>query len=173
MQNPHELLPYAYRAASSVTRSPILAEEAGERALHLLTLSLLDGSPPQHPRAWLRVVARRKASALLRSDWARTLAVAPNELPDRPAMREIPRSFGSQFVREQVAPVLTARQREALSAALTCRTTRSAARSCGMPPRDFRRSLGAICRKAREVLAETGKEALFGGDAESGLHPHP
>ena len=68
IQNLHSLLPIAYRAAAQVARSRLLAEEAGERALHLLTLSLIQGDPPEHPKAWLRSVAKRSACALLKSE---------------------------------------------------------------------------------------------------------
>ncbi len=72
LQDPYSLLPIAYRAACQVVESPVLAAEASERAVHQLTLAVLDGCPPQSPKAWLRVVARRSACALLRSEWART-----------------------------------------------------------------------------------------------------
>src|SRR5688572_27117631 len=103
MEDPHALLPIAYRAAARVVRSRVLAEEAGERALHLLTLALLNGSPPEHPKAWLRSVARRSACALLRSDWARTRSVDCADLQARPAPYRIPRGVGFDFVRERLA----------------------------------------------------------------------
>ena len=169
MHNPHELLPFAYRAAATVTRCHVLAEEAGERALHLLTLALLDGTPPRHPRAWLRVVARRSACALLRSE-GRTRRVSPSELHEYPAHFRRRDGFGVQFVREHLAPRLTVRQREALDAALSCNTTHSAARSCGMPPRDFRRYLDTISRRARAILREDGcRDAPDASQAELGL----
>jgi predicted RNA polymerase sigma factor len=73
--DPHSLLPVAYRAALQVVRSPVLAEEASERAIHQLTVAYLEGTPPDSPKAWLRTVARRSACAILRSEWARTRAV--------------------------------------------------------------------------------------------------
>jgi len=152
MHDPHELLPVAYRAAAAVARSRILAEEAGERAIHLLTLAYLEGSPPDHPEAWLRVVARRSASALLRSEWARTRPLAQEHLAAQQATYQPPPTSRTEFVREQVAVTLTSRQKEALRAALSCNTTRAAARSCGMPPRDFRRYLDTISRKAQKAL---------------------
>ena len=46
---------------------------------------------------------------------------------------------------------LTTRQQDALHAATSCNTMRAAARTCGMQPRDFRRSIGAISRRARAL----------------------
>jgi DNA-directed RNA polymerase specialized sigma24 family protein len=150
IQDPHTLLPIAYHAATRVIRNRVLAEEAGERALHLLTLAMLQGCPPHHPEAWLRVVARRSACALLRSDWARTRCIDANEIPARKPYK--PRSRGSALVRECLQGMLSPRQQDALDAAFHCNSTRAAARSCGMQPRDFRRSLFAISRKAREAV---------------------
>ena len=165
MHDPHQLLPYAYRAASTVARSQLLAEEAGERAIHLLTLAVLDGSPPEHPKAWLRVVARRSASALLRSEWARTRSMSPEEISDRQAPYRQPRTTRTEFVCERIESTLTQRQRDALHAALTCNSTHAAARSCAMPPRDFRRCLGSICRRARQALEHDPFEDPFSDDA--------
>ena len=157
MDDPKVLLQLAYRAAARVVRSPLLAEEASERAFHLLTLATLGGQPPHHPEAWLRVVARRSACALLRSEWAKTQAVASEEIASHPApYRDLRPRVGDQ-VRERVEAALTPRQRDAFRAALTCNTTRSAARDCGMQPRDFRRYLGAISRRARRALALDGE----------------
>ena len=164
MHNPHELLPVAYRAAAAVANSRVLAEEAGERAIHLLTLAMLEGSPPQHPKAWLRVVARRSASALLRSEWARTRTIAYEEMLKQHAPYQRPPGAGTQYVRERVASQLSPRQRDALQAALTCNSTHAAARSCGMPPRDFRRYLGTICRKARHVVQDQPLQDPFCDD---------
>ncbi|MEZ6037836.1 MAG: hypothetical protein R3F29_10175 [Planctomycetota bacterium] len=148
------MLPVAYRAALQVLRSPVLAEEASERAVHKLTLAMLDGAAPHSPKAWLRVVARRSACALLRSEWARTRCVDLAEVAE-------PRSTYSagdarrdrdHWVRESLSTALTPRQQQALTAAIDCKSTRAAARSCGMQPRDFRRSLGSISRRARQLL---------------------
>jgi tagatose-1,6-bisphosphate aldolase non-catalytic subunit AgaZ/GatZ len=49
---------------------------------------------------------------------------------------------------------LTSRQRQALEAAMTCRTTSDAARCCGMQPRDFRRHLLAITNRARKHFVD-------------------
>jgi hypothetical protein len=147
----------------------MLAEEAGERALHLLTLSLLEGSPPEHPKAWLRSVARRSACALLKSDWAKTRGIDDAELQQRQAPYPEPRHAGHDFVREDLGGHLTTRQQAALAAAVSCNSTRAAARSCGMQPRDFRRSLQAISRKAREVLARARQSGTPGGDCGARL----
>ena len=165
MQDLHKLLPVAYRAAATVVRSPVLAEEAGERAVHLLTLAVLDGHPPHHPEAWLRVVARRSACALLRSEWARTRAVPDDDIEDRQAPCLLPRGRSAELVREQVVARLTPRQHDALAAALSCNTTNAAARRCGMQPRDFRRSLGSISRKARRALECHRHDDAFADDA--------
>jgi DNA-directed RNA polymerase specialized sigma24 family protein len=163
IQDPHTLLPIAYRAATRVIRNRVLAEEAGERALHLLTLAMLQGYPPHHPEAWLRVVARRSACALLRSEWARTRCIDANEIPARqPAYKR--RASGSALVRECLQGMLSPRQQDALDAALHHNSTRAAARSCGMQPRDFRRSLFAISRKAREAVRRHPGADPFGDD---------
>lgn len=152
-QDPHSLLPTAYQAAVEVVHNPVMAEEASERAIYQLTLALLSGDPPRSPRAWLRVVARRSACAILRSAWARTKAMDLSDVatPARPQSHGDGRSC---WMRESLQVALTPRQREALDAAMTCNTTRSAARTCGMEPRDFRRSLGSISRRARALLAK-------------------
>lgn len=153
MQDPHSLLPTAYRAAAQVVKSPIMAEEASERAIHQLTLAILEGSPPQSPKAWLRVVARRSACALLRSEWARTKAMDLTDVAMPP--RDYPECEDhTLWVREHLQVALTPRQRDALDAAMSCNTTRAAARTCGMEPRDFRRSLGSISRRAKALLAD-------------------
>lgn len=157
LSDPHSLLPTAYKAAVEVLHSPIMAEEASERAIHQLTLAILEGSPPDSPAAWLRVVARRSACALLRSEWARTKAMDLTDMPtQRP--RVTPNHHASE-VREALQEnglrkALTPRQRDALDAAITCNTMRAAARTCGMQPRDFRRSLGSISRRARALLED-------------------
>lgn len=153
IHDPHTLLPIAYRAAERIIRSRVLAEEAGERALHLLTLAMLQGCPPHHPEAWLRVVARRSACALLRSERARTRCIDAEEVLDRQADYRQPRANGSDLVRDCLQGRLSPRQQDALDAAMRCSSTRAAARSCGMQPRDFRRYLGAISRKARHAFA--------------------
>jgi len=165
MLDPRTLLPVAYKAAASIVRSPVLAEEAGERALHLLTLAVLDGHPPNHPKAWLRVVARRSACALLRSEWARTRTVEHDYIVGQQAPYRQPRSCGADLVREHVGSRLTPRQHDALAAALSCNTTRAAARSCRMQPRDFRRYLRDISDKAREALAYHRTDDVFADDA--------
>ena len=161
LHDPHVLLPIAYRAAAQVLRCRLLAEEAGERALHLLTVSMLQGTPPEHPKAWLRSVARRSACALLKSDWARTRGIDSAALEDRQAPYQQPRTRGHDFLRESLGEHLTPRQQAALHAAVSCNSTRAAARTCGMQPRDFRRSLQAISRKAKALLAhEPGRDAF-------------
>ncbi|MBL8754703.1 MAG: sigma-70 family RNA polymerase sigma factor [Planctomycetes bacterium] len=152
--NPHQLLPHAYRAASQVVHNRLLAEEAGERAIHLYTLAILHGHPPEHPKAWLRSVARRSALALLRSGWTRTRSSAPDEIADRQAPYHTPPTSGVTFVREALPDTLTARQREALAAAMSCHSTRAAARTCDMQPRDFRRFLSAISRRGKRLAEE-------------------
>lgn len=165
MDEPHKLLPIAYRSASRVLRNPLLAEEAGERAVHLLVLAVLDGTPPHHPAAWIRVVARRSALALLRSDWVRTPALDPEVMAGVQAPYRQSRHFEASLVRERVEPRLAPRQRAALDAALTTSTTRDAARSAGMQPRDFRRHLARIQKKAREAFAEGLPDDPFADDA--------
>ncbi|MCA8953534.1 MAG: hypothetical protein KDE27_28740 [Planctomycetes bacterium] len=125
---------------------------------------MLDGAPPEHPEAWLRVVARRSACALLRSDWARTRTLAPEDLLAHRAAFQPPPTARREFVREGVADALTERQQQALAAALSSNTTRGAARRCGMPPRDFRRYLALISQKARMAVAERSFEDRYADD---------
>ena len=153
LTDPHSLLPTAYRAAAEVVKSPLLAEEASERAVHQLTLAILQGSPPQSPKAWLRVVARRSACALLRSAWARTKAMDLADVAAAQAPYQAANNHSS-WVRENLRSALTPRQRDALAAAMSSNTTRAAARNCGMEPRDFRRSLGSVTRRAKAMLAD-------------------
>ncbi len=164
-QDPHRLLPVAFRAASRVLNNKLLAEEAGERAIHLYTLAILNGSPPEHPRAWLRSVAKRTALALRRSEWARTRSVDQTEMNEQQAPYQLPRGAGFDFVRDRLPDSLSPRQREALEAAVSCNSTRAAARSCGMQPRDFRRYLGTITRKAKELVDDTATADIFADDA--------
>lgn len=154
MEEPHKLLPLAYRSASRVLRNPLLAEEAGERAVHQLVLALLEGTPPHHPAAWVRVVAKRSALALLRSDWVRTPAIAPEAIAGAQAPYRTSRHAEADLVRERVTPLLAPRQQAALAAALSTPTTRDAARSAGMQPRDFRRHLARVQAKARRAFAD-------------------
>lgn len=154
LDNPHALLPIAFQAAARVVRSRLLAEEASERALHLLTLAVLQGAPPAHPKAWLRSVARRSACALLRSDWARTKTIASQEIETHQAPYRRTANTGCDFVRDRLPHHLSGRQADALTAAVSCNTTAAAAKRCGMQPRDFRRSMSRITRKARRLVAE-------------------
>ena len=102
LDDPYSLLPLAYRAAHQVLQSPVLAEEASERAVHQLALAVLEGDPPERPRAWLRVVARRSACALLRSEWARTKAMDLSQVADAPESFGRRRAERTSWVREQL-----------------------------------------------------------------------
>jgi DNA-directed RNA polymerase specialized sigma24 family protein len=141
----------AYRTAARIVRNPVLAEEAGERAFHSLQLEMLAGRTPDQPMAWIRTVARNSACTILRNGWARTLPI--EDALGVPAVAE-PRSGSpsGEEVRALLGADLTRRQRDALEAALTCRTTSDAARACGMQPRDFRRYLARISARARQRL---------------------
>ena len=115
-----------------------------------------------------RTVAKRAACAILRSEWARTKAMDLDGVADcaRPAGSRHPQQ--SEWVREHLAPTLTPRQREAFEAAITHNTTRAAARSCTMEPRDFRRSIAAISRRGRQLLESQplpGDRQLPGAEA--------
>ena len=70
---------------------------------------------------------------------------------DQPRTQAAP-AAQSGWVREHLEDALTERQRDAFRAAISCNTTRAAARTCGMEPRDFRRSLSSISRRARQLL---------------------
>jgi hypothetical protein len=145
------LLRLAYRTASRIVRNRLLAEEAGERAVHRFHLSVIAGNPPARPEAWVRTVARHSACAMLRTAWYRTLPIA-EDLDTVDRRRAAPSRRGEQL-RALLDRALTPRQHAALEAALTCRTTIDAARACGMEPRDFRRYLAAITVRARRRLA--------------------
>ena len=153
--DPHSLMPIAYRAASQIIRSPVLAQEASERAIHQLTVALLEGAAPDSPEAWLRTVARRSACAILRSEWARTRATDLDGVAAQPRTAGVRPPEQSDWIREHLEAVLTPRQRDALRAAISCNTTRAAARNCGMEPRDFRRSLRSISQRARQLLEQS------------------
>ncbi|MGE3172614.1 MAG: hypothetical protein AB7O97_08295 [Planctomycetota bacterium] len=145
------LLHLAYRAAARIVHNRLLAEEAGERAVHRFTLAVLSGAPPDKPEAWICTVARRSACAILRTGWSRTLPLVDEQaLAATTGDGEAGRA--TERIRGLVGGALTPRQRDALEAALTCRTTREAARTCRMEPRDFRRYLQAISRRARQRL---------------------
>lgn len=153
--DPDHLLVLARRVAGRIIRNPMLADEAGERAMHRYQLAVLAGEGPDKPEAWIRTVARRSACALLRNSWARMQPLADESTL---ACRELAESHlpSPDALRELLAGALTARQREALEAALTSRTVRDAARICHMEPRDFRRYLAAISRRARKRLDGNG-----------------
>jgi DNA-binding CsgD family transcriptional regulator len=125
----HKLLPVAYRAAAQVLHSPVLAQEAGERALH-----------------------------------KRTQSLGQEELQQRPAPFRVPRGNGADQVRERLEPRLTPRQRDVVQAVLSCNSTSAAAQSCGMRPRDLRRHLRAITRKARQAFAADPLDDGFADD---------
>jgi DNA-directed RNA polymerase specialized sigma24 family protein len=151
--DPYDLaffLRIAGRAASRILRSPVMVDEAAERAVHRLTLATLAGRRPERPAAWVRVVARRAACALLRTGWSSTQHFEEqNKIADAPVCQ----SEGLDQFQAQLHEQLSPRQRDALVAALTCNTTRDAARSCGMKPRDFRRNLEVISRKAKRTIS--------------------
>jgi DNA-directed RNA polymerase specialized sigma24 family protein len=151
----------AGRAASRVLRSPVMIDEAAEQAVHRLTLATLAGRRPERPDAWVRVVARRAACALLRTGWGCTQHFEEqNKVPEAP--HRPPQYL--EHLRAQLHEQLSPRQRDALVAAMSCNTTKAAARSCGMKPRDFRRSLEAISRKARRaIIAESKLASGFAG----------
>ena len=158
LSDPYSLLPTAYRAAVQVVHNPVMAEEASERAIHQLTLAIMEGYPPESPVAWLRVVAKRSACAILRGEWARTRAMDLSEVESqRGRDAEASNTTATRRKRLQDAledglhDALTARQQDALHAATAGNTMRAAARTCGMQPRDFRRSIGAISRRARAL----------------------
>jgi len=165
MQNPHELMPTACRAAARVLRNPLLIEEAAERAVHALTLAILDGQAPLQPRAWIRTVAKRSACALLRSDWVRTASLSHDDVAQWQAPYQSPRGHLADLVRERCEGHLTPRQTEALEAMLSYRTTRAAAQECGMQPRDFRRYLRRITEKAQLAFAGHQPDDPYADDA--------
>lgn len=156
--DPVRFLRIACRAASRVTRNHRVIEEAAELAVHRLQVAMVQGANLDHPEAWLCTVARRNALALARTNWAKAQTI-PDE--DIPIPEPIPFPWTRERLRCAIRSVLTPRQREALDAALSCRTTRDAARSCKMSPRDFRRYLTAICERARKRLdREPMREAV-------------
>ena len=167
LSDPYLLLPIAYRAAVEVLHNPVMAEEASERAIYQLNLAIMEDNPPDSPIAWLRVVARRAACALLRGEWARTKAMDLKDFATQKRRYATSTDTASE-VRETMQTTLdsglhdalTPRQREALDAAMSCNTMRAAARTCSMQPRDFRRSLGSISRRARALLEDSATNDL-------------
>lgn len=159
-----DLLSIACRSAARVLRRRLLVEEAGERAVHLLWLASLRGCRPDHPKAWVRRVAYRSACALLRSDWSRTRSADLDEIESAQAPYRAPRP-GVDFVREHLGKHLEPHLQPVLEAAVTCNGTRAAARCCGLAPRDFRRRLGTISRRARAMLAHETPIDPFADDA--------
>ena len=159
----NKLLRVAFRSAGKVATSPLVIEEAAERAMHQFHLAVIGGAQLVHPEAWVCTVSRRMAAALLRTGWSRMQAIdeeddLPAPIPKRPA-------WNRERLRDAIRAALTPRQREALDAALSCRTTRDAARSCNMSPRDFRRYLKTITAKARARIGLLdARESNSGGD---------
>ncbi|GAB4138792.1 MAG: hypothetical protein Fur0037_04650 [Planctomycetota bacterium] len=154
--DPDHLLRLARSTAGRVLRDPILIEEAGERALHKYFLVLLRGEPPLVPEAWIRVVARRFAQSLQRRKRPLEVPFDMDLLPEQPHA-SAPRDKVERILRD-VRPLLTPRQSEVLDAAITTRSMRDAARTCGMSPRDLRRSLGSVGRKCRARLRQREPE---------------
>lgn len=150
MHDTQRLLRLAYRTASRIVHNPLLAEEAGERAVHRLQLAILAGQGPDRPEAWIRTVARRSACAILRNGWSHVQQIHNEPVNDEEGVER--RGRLRDELRSVVGPALTRRQRDALEAALACRTTRDAAKTCNMEPRDFRRYLDAISRRARQQM---------------------
>jgi hypothetical protein len=149
--DPARFLRIACRAASRIARNRLVIEEAAEQAVHRFHVAVLTGEPVHHPEAWICTVARRTAWTLMRSGWAKTTPIEAEE--DMLLAAECERrQWSRDRLRAAVRSALTPRQRDALDAALTSRSTREAARSCGMRPRDFRRYLAAISRRARQRL---------------------
>lgn len=151
VDEPTRLLRLAYRAAARIAKNRLVAEEAGELAVHRYQLASLAGHRPARPEAWISTVARRNACAILRNGWARMQPIyAADEVADPGPSGDV--GWNGDRLRCALRSVLTARQRDALDAALSCRSTREAARACGMAPRDFRRYLDAISARARSRL---------------------
>lgn len=148
--DPESLRRLAYHTAGKFLNPPVLAEEAGEQALHLLVLQCLGGMAPQSPEAWIRVVTKRVAIAVRRSGWTRVLPLDEGELAAEPHAESAHARRDRMW--DEVADRLTPRMREALWAARTHRQTCHAAAACGMHPRDFRRSLQSISKRVRRVL---------------------
>lgn len=148
--DPEPLRRLAYHTAGKFLAPPVLAEEAGDQAIHLLVLQCLEGFAPRCPEAWIRVVAKRVAIGVRRSGWTRNLPLEEHQLACDP-LGEAPHAR-HDLLWDEVADGLTPRMREALWAARTHRLTRQAAAACGMRPRDFRRSLRSICKRARRLL---------------------
>lgn len=163
--DPESLRRIAYHTAGRFLAAPVLAEEAGDQAIHLLVLQCLGGFAPRCPEAWVRVVAKRVAIGVRRSGWTRTLPLEEQQLAAEAGADSA--HAHHDLLWDEVADGLTPRLREALLAARTHRRTRHAAAACGMRPRDFRRSLRSICKRARRVLAGQ-QDALAGGPDAGG-----
>jgi hypothetical protein len=103
--------------------------------------------------------------ALLKSGWARVRSRRPEDLASVQAPYERSPHSGAEQVRDRLWAELSPRQHEALTAAIQCKGTREAARTCGMAPRDFRRQLDAITRKARRHVHAGTLDAPLWDDA--------
>ncbi len=148
--DPEPLRRVAYHTAGKFLAQPVLAEEAGDQAMHLLVLQCLAGLAPRCPEAWIRVVAKRVAIGVRRSGWTRTLPLEEDQVACD--VRCESRHARHERLWDVVADGLTPRMRDALWAARTHRLASQAAAACGMEPRDFRRSLRSISRRARRLL---------------------
>ena len=160
--DPERLLDLASRITRRILPSQMLAEEAAEQALHSYHLAVIADEVPDQPEAWIRTVARRAACGLLRSQWTWTRRLADEtSLPAEERHRT--RQHTPEDLRELLGDALTNRQEEALEAALTNPTMRGAARGCQMQPRDFRRYMEAITRRARKQLTHhaTGNHRTY------------
>lgn len=150
--DPDLLLRLARAVATRVVKNPILAEEAGERAVHKFLVLSLSGREPRAPEAWVRVAARRFAQSLRRRRRLKYVALDLDQLL-QPDLDSGPHHAVDLLV-QQVQPLLTVRQTEAVKAAMSSRSMRDAARSCRMSPRDLRRSLGLVGEKCRASIAD-------------------
>ena len=148
--DPERLLDLASRITRRILPSQMLAEEAAEQALHSYHLAVIAGEAPDQPEAWIRTVARRAACGLLRSQWTWT-----RRLADETSLPAEERHRTRQHTPEDL--------RELLGDALTNPTMRGAARGCQMQPRDFRRYMEAITRRARKQLTHhaTGNHRTY------------
>ncbi len=138
------------------------AEEVGEDAYHELLVSWVKGRFPAHPFGWLKRVVVRMASKnghVFHSKMFRAggeesfLENIPAPDPKEQVRFEEDRGeWEAEYLEKVFLPALTPDQRMDLQALKREGSVKKAARARGKAPANFRRSLKAIEKKAKNFL---------------------